>query len=379
MCRIYMMRDLGAGGPQTLPRCCCQGVREGLQPVRWDELRYALERAEKLVTEPNPRGQSGSSKTRITEGFIAIDYTEALANGKRLANCYALDEGFMVGALGTVVVARVPLGAASRGNDYVPPTVRAQQPAAVAEQAFPEGATEDEKIALAMAQARAMYAPAPRSFCREHPTLRVAQKLCKGVRRSADEVVPWAAVPRPVPGPHYVCYRCQGWWPEPHFCDDCPSHQIEAWRPMNQRRAPVGIPKSSLARVDPTDFDAVVAATFVEEQPDGRLWLWKYAADAQAAGAVVAVPDAVRQAATRPDAFTLLPAPKRHYTWQAPQSRPTQAPRPYPPHAPRPYPTQPPQHTTDRKRGPPTPSAGPARKRPRTRLDRNDRRNQYPL
>lgn len=244
-------------------------------PMRWDELRYEIEVAEKLHGTDN--------------AIVGVLLDEYERNKRQTSPCHVLADDYVV--RGTVVITTVPVDPGCRQNNYCPPSCQVLAMA-------PED-SEDAKLRQLMSFARASTTGqgARHVRCREHPTNQARQRHFAGLRCADDRCVSWALMQRSAPPDRYLCARCFGYWSARHYADECPSLRIPAWRAMKDRSRPVGLPRSTLEHVDADDVDAVATADFLEEGMHGLTLLRKRTTKS------AAVPEALRQGASRPRIF----------------------------------------------------------------------------
>lgn len=240
--------------PETL--CFCQDGKY----KRWEEIRYFIEHQYALLKQ---------NRDGCVLGFRTTDFKHT--------RCYPLGDDTNVHAMALIVIMKVPLPD-KLYNMYVPTTIQQQlqsealkaatrERRAFYEYEYSRSADEAYKINLLLKLCRLDYGTENEEVRvypqkRDHPSRSIIKATYPGFLLADGTPIEWKDVPRVVPPDGWVCARCANYFKPVHYVDDCPSHIISAWIPMNHRRAPTGRPKNTLVAVPLTDVTRVATAPF---------------------------------------------------------------------------------------------------------------------
>lgn len=296
MCRIVWKSQFEQRA--TAARCFCSNGKY----ERWRDVRFRIERHEKMVViDLVGFAEACIARKRYP---IAADacVVGLLESQLKQPKPYALADDTLMTDLPPnehIVLFRLPngrsAGGSKRTNTYIPPLfLKRYRDAAAAvrkqevERALRAATSETVKLGhVQTLQHLHMYGtdhpdvPSPvervqikgRTFrrTREHPSLALMRERYTGYVGERGRLVSWASEPKKTPADHYVCHRCMGYYPEPHFNGECPSHKVSNWIPMRDRRRPTGIPVTDRFRV-PDDAPIEMIATAKYRDIDGVLW-----------------------------------------------------------------------------------------------------------
>lgn len=278
MCQLIWSAELqkhrkAGTPPQVMCRC-----RNG-QHDRWDLVRYEVE----------------SEFGMITDNYHTKGYDSCII-GVRLCDInnppetvFVLGEDVRMQLIGPVVLLRFPIAMVNgrhRANTFIPNKI--SEALAIAQSEKKNNArkeefdrlmktTEDEdaKLNLLVNFHEPNYEPVRTIIKHPHPSTSIMRNKYAGFINYNGEFVTWAnANPiRDAPPPFWVCQRCNNYFANLHYIEDCPSHAHADWIPMNRRTKPFGIPRTNLRLADITKIEEVATAPFADDY--GKLWIRK--------------------------------------------------------------------------------------------------------
>lgn len=299
MCRITTKIDyqqFKAGKGPLKCKCYCQNQTL----TRWDDIRFAIERENKMVIENISAFQKSCEKHRryhVTADTCIIGFLSSHMDANMSEN-YILDEDFDVSSMPDdecVIVTSVPCGRSDKGanriNTFVPtrflPELAEQETASELEEMKRElsAATNELDQLRIMERMSGLISGMPtshhqrsRAFRRAsvHPSRAVAQNMCKGYVAADRSILSWAdalktGAPKAVPRDDYTCFGCLNYFQPMHFINDCPGQHIADWIPMNRRSAPHGVPSTDRVLV-PWDAPECEIARAKWKDANGNLW-----------------------------------------------------------------------------------------------------------
>ena len=299
MCRIVWRTQYEQRGRAA--RCFCGGGKY----ERWEDVRFRVERHEKMViTDLAGFAEACTARKRysITADACVVGILESQLKQRRP---FVLADDTLMTDLPPdehIVLLRLPNGRSPGGskrvNTYIPPLFLKRYRDAAAKARTLEvtalmRATNDDSKKLEYVQilqhlhlygtdrpglhsAVDQVRVGGRVFRRgrEHPSAALVKERYAGYVGERGKLVSWSSEPAEVPPDNYVCHRCMGYYPGAHFTAQCPSHAVEGWIPMRDRRRPTGIPVSDRVRV-PADAPVAMVATAQYRDLDGALWVKK--------------------------------------------------------------------------------------------------------
>jgi len=298
MCRITTKIDyqqFKAGKGPLKCKCYCQNQTL----TRWDDIRFVIERENKMVIENIRAFQAACEKHRryhITADTCIIGFLSSHMDASMSQN-YILGEDFDVSTVSEtecIVVTSVPCGRSEKGanriNTYVPTRFLCE----LAEQETAEqleelrrdlstATTELDQLrimermsGLISGMPTSHQQPHHRTFRRAsvHPSRAVAQNMCKGYVAADRTILSWTDVtdtPKAVPRDDYTCFCCFNYFKPMHFINDCPGQRRADWIPMIRRNAPHGVPSTDRVFV-PWDAPECEIAEAKWKDANGNLW-----------------------------------------------------------------------------------------------------------